>query len=157
MSARTRRANGRNRRARRDRLSPAVSSPLSRSAPRPAMPSRPSGTRRRSGISEEQVEEGAVDLGQGDEIGEIDPLIGLVHGPPDEAEFGDRAISMEKARIRSAAGGAELGHPAGDAADRLGERIADDAGPNQKRLAADRNIERILRAGCAESLGEPML
>ena len=81
-----------------------------------------------SGMLEVEAEKGAVDRGQLGEIGELDPLVDLVHRLPDEAELGDRAIGLDEPRIRGAAGGAEFGRSAGDPADRLGEAVAERAG-----------------------------
>ena len=47
-----------------------------------------------------------------------DALVDLVHGQADEAELGERAKAMDEARVRGAAGGAELGRAAGDLLDR---------------------------------------
>src|SRR5947199_337388 len=65
------------------------------------------------------VEEGFVDRDELRDIGDRDALIGLVHRLADEAEFGDVAIGLDKARIGGAAGCAELGGAAGYGRDRL--------------------------------------
>ena len=67
-------------------------------------------------------------------------LIELVDRPAattDEAELGNRAVSLDKPRVRGPAGGAELGRPSGNPPDCFGKAIAEDARRNQKRLAAD--------------------
>src|ERR1700722_8992399 len=60
------------------------------------------------GVAEETVEETTVDRGEARDIGEIDALIDLVHRLADKTELGDRAMHVDKPRIRGAAGGAEL-------------------------------------------------
>ena len=50
------------------------------------------------------------------------------------------------------------GVAAGHAADRLGERIADDAGRHQEGFAADRDVELVAPADIrVEPLGDPVL
>src|SRR4029077_1091252 len=94
---------------------------------------------------------------QGGEIGEIDALVDLVHGLPDEAELGDRAIGLDEPGIRGAAARAEFRQPSGDPADRFGEAVAERAGFRQERLAADRNVERVPSTHRLPTPGYPAL
>ena len=88
--------------------------PTCRRGRRPS--ARPSVNRARSARAEEPVEKAAVDRGQPRDVGELDPLVDLVHRLADEAELGDRAIGVDEARVRGAAGRAELRGAAGDRA-----------------------------------------
>ena len=84
--------------------------------------------------SKNRVEKGSVDLGQVGEIGERDPLVDLVHRQADQTELGDRAMRLNKARIRGAAGRAEFGRSSGDAPDRLGETLAERSGRGRETI-----------------------
>src|SRR5438105_15692754 len=86
--------------------------------------------------AEKAVWEGFVDRDELRDIGDRDALVGLVHRLADEAEFGDRAIGLDKARIGGAAAGAELGSAAGHGGDRLRQAIADLAGRHEESFAA---------------------
>src|SRR6185437_4536060 len=66
-------------------------------------PARPG---RASAFREIKLERGAINLGERGEIGDRRALIDLVHGQPDKAKLGDRAVMMDEARIGGAAGGA---------------------------------------------------
>src|SRR5712675_1444045 len=125
-------------------------------------PSPPSGAER--GIAcrcscdcEEAVEEGFVDRDELRYVGDRDALIGFVHRLADQAEFGDRAIGLDKARIGGATGRAELGGTAGHGGDRLRQAIADLAGRHEEGLSADRPFEMIIAAGHREPLCDPFL
>src|SRR5262245_40006080 len=65
-----------------------------------------------SNLIEIKTEEGAVYLAKRGEVGQLDPLVGLVHCQPDKAKLGDWTIGLNKPRVGSAAGCAELGRPA---------------------------------------------
>src|SRR4029077_15648572 len=63
---------------------------------------------------------------QRDEIGDRRAFVDAVHGLPDQAEFQHRAIILDEARIRGAAGGREFWLTSGDFGDggrgEIGER-----------------------------------
>src|SRR5258708_27502254 len=66
---------------------------------------------------EVEIERGAVDVGEGGEVGERHALVDLVHGEADEAELGQRAVMMDEPRIGRATAGPELRRASGDALD----------------------------------------
>src|ERR1700719_2921804 len=85
------------------------------------------------GMVEEQIEEGLIDIRKIVQVREFDPLVHLVHRQSDEAEFGDRTVGLDEARVGGASGGAELGRASGDPPDRLGKAIAEHSRHNEKR------------------------
>src|SRR5439155_3364027 len=89
------------------------------------------------GDREKAFEKGFVDRRQLGDVGNLDPLVGLVHRLPDKTEFGNRAMGVDKPRVGGAAGRAELGGQPGDRADRGAEAVADRARRHKKRFAAD--------------------
>src|SRR5260370_12175971 len=103
------------------------------------------------------MEERAVYLGQGGEVGELDPFVCLVHRQSDEAEFGDRTVGPDEPRVGGAAGGAEFGRPSGDPPDRLGKAAAEHTRCDDKRFAADPNTERVTPADLIGPLPAPAL
>jgi len=109
----------------------------------------------RSHRGRKNVEKPAVDGGQIGKVGERDTLVDLVHGLADEAELGDRAIGVDEARVRRAAGRAEFGIATGHRANRTGQAIADGARRHQERFAADFPGERVRRADRIEPFRRP--
>src|SRR5437868_14432563 len=107
--------------------------------------------------AEKAVEEGFVDRDELRYVGDRDALIGFVHRLADQAEFGDRAIGLDKACIGGATGRAELGGTAGHGGDRLRQAIADLAGRHEEGLTADLPFEMIIAAGVREPICYPFL
>src|SRR5215470_6902203 len=78
-----------------------------------------------SGRREIEVEHRAVDVGERRKIGDGHALVHLVHGKADEAKLCHRAVAMDEAGIRGAAGGAELGRASRHLLDRTAQDLAD--------------------------------
>src|SRR5439155_19016781 len=97
-----------------------------------------------SGTVEVQAEKGLVDLGQTGEVGELDPLVDLVHGQSDQAELGDGTIGLDEAGVRGAAGGAQCRNLSGDTANGFAEALADGTGRHKKRFAANGDVESVI-------------
>src|SRR5262249_37484413 len=77
-----------------------------------------------SGHRKIEIEHCAVDVGERREIGDRHTLVDLVHGEPDETELRHRAEPVNEARVRGAAGGAELGRAPGHLLDGATEDVA---------------------------------
>src|SRR5467141_1241630 len=73
------------------------------------------------------LQHAAIDLRQFLQIGHRRALVDLVHGLADQAEFDNRAIARDEARVRGAAGGRELRLAAGDFLDRRDGEIGEGA------------------------------
>src|SRR5712692_3428375 len=104
-----------------------------------------------------EFERGAVDVGEGSDVGERHALVDLVHGEADETKLRERAVVMDEARIGRAAGRAELRCAARDALDGRGEQIAHLAGRHKKGLAADMIVDRVASTERVELLLDPVL
>src|SRR5262249_41596828 len=69
------------------------------------------------------LENPPIDRGQGREVGHAGALVDLMHGGAHEPELEHRAIVLDEARVRGAAGGRQLGPAAGDFLDRADHEI----------------------------------
>src|SRR3546814_4540642 len=79
------------------------------------------------------------------EVVERDVLVHLMRGGVQQAELGDGAVVLDEARVRGAAGGAELRGAAGDRGDGIGKQRAPRARRTEEGLA--RNPESEVVAG----------
>ena len=87
-----------------------------------------------------------VDVRQALEVGDRDAFVGLVHSAPDQPQLGHRAVVLHEARVRGAAGGAELGAPPGDLGGGVGEHVAERARRGQESLAGEPRLEAVAKA-----------
>ena len=113
-----------------------------------------------------------IDRRQRDEVGDRRAFVDLMHGLPDQAEFEHRAIILDEARVRRAAGGRKLRLAAGDFGDggdgEIGERsrLGDEhvgvrrlpvdgklhaAGGGGLRALLDQRLERSLAVAVVEA------
>src|SRR6476661_6482326 len=74
------------------------------------------------------VQDAAINSCQLLQIGDRRALVDLVHGLADQAKLDHRTIARDKARVRGAAGGAQLRFAAGDLFDRSDRQISEGAG-----------------------------
>src|SRR5258707_9265495 len=88
--------------------------------------------------TEVALQDATVDRRQRLKIGDRHALVDLMHGLPEEAELDHRAIILDEARVRSAAGGRERGPPPGGLGDRGGDEIDEGAGPGEKNVRVGR-------------------
>ena len=117
-----------------ERIPEAVGGDVEQRAGRPALPiimrqapvryCRMSSAEGMPSLAEPVLEERLVDVRQRFEVGDRDALVDHVHGLADQAEFDDRAIILDEARIRRAAGGRQRRLAAGDGFDRAADSDA---------------------------------
>jgi hypothetical protein len=84
-----------------------------------------------------------VDGGERLDIGDRHVLVGLVHGPADEAEIKHRAVIPDEPRIGGAAGRAQFRPPPGDPLDRIAHEVAERSRRRVEGFTADRDVQLI--------------
>src|SRR5690349_22295326 len=82
-------------------------------------------------------------------------LVHLVHRLADHAEFGDRTIVLDEARVGSSAGGAELRAAPRRRLHGAADEIAEGPGWGEERLAADGDLQVVAGAAGCKALVEP--
>src|SRR3546814_2083003 len=84
-------------------------------------------------------EHAAVDGREACEVVERDVLVHLMRGGVQQAELGDGAVVLDEARVRGAAGGAELRGAAGDRGDGIGKQRA----PRARRTRSEEHTSEL--------------